>query len=154
MEMMYKQEELDIILRCRLAVMEGVVAIYERIAIVAPPKHGKTTLAKALKERYESLNVIHCDEYISHSWTEQPLVIIEEVAKHKEWLIEGVQVARAMRKGLRPDAVVVLEKQLQKHTPKQAQLARNVMSWMEQGFDQLCNDRPGIFSNKNIIFLR
>lgn len=79
---------------------------YDRIAIAGGPKTGKTTLAAAVTDR----PVIHTDDHKGMQWSELPPTILALPDLMLErWVIEGVQVGRCLRKGLKPDLVLWLD---------------------------------------------
>lgn len=84
-----------------------LLAKYPRIAIAGGPQHGKTTLSKQVTDRI----VIGSDSYKSEPWSEQPLILKALTALHSAFCVEGVQVARALRKGMEVDCVVFMTKQ-------------------------------------------
>ena len=75
---------------------------YPRIALVGGPKTGKTTLSKQVKDR----PVIHGDDYKHMEWSQQSEQLVALGKGRSSFLMEGVQVPRALRKGLVVDAVV------------------------------------------------
>ncbi len=77
---------------------------YNRIAVVGGPKAGKTTLSLTVKDRY----VLHTDDFIDVNWDKVPQKIIDDLAQHDKFLVEGVQAARALRKGLQVDVIVTM----------------------------------------------
>lgn len=85
--------------------LAAVLAAHKRVAIVGPPRTGKSTLASQVKDR----PVIATDDTKRHPWADQPGITIKRAEGHERCVIEGVQVARALRKGLQVDAIVVLD---------------------------------------------
>jgi len=103
---------------------------HKKIAIVGGPKAGKTTLSLAVKDRH----VLHTDDYINMDWDRVPQQIIDDLAEHDTFLVEGVQAARALRKGLKVDVIVATK--LPSSTgifrkDGQARMAKAVKRWME-----------------------
>jgi hypothetical protein len=82
----------------------SICASFDRIALTGGPQVGKTTLASSVNDR----PIYHSDDFKQYSWDEVPYRMIEAVAKVPRFLIEGVMVARALRKGLAADCLVVL----------------------------------------------
>lgn len=76
----------------------------KRIAIAGGPRAGKTTLAMGVRDR----PVLSTDSYMSIDWENVPEVVNDAVSELPEFILEGVQVARCLRKGLKVDAVVYL----------------------------------------------
>lgn len=108
-----------------------VLKKYNRIAIVGGPRAGKTTLAR-LADR----QVIHTDDYRTRSWEAVPHAVIADIRdleadygqRGNRWIIEGVQVARALRKGLDVDVVLVLNEPLEDLTTRQDGMRKGVMT--------------------------
>lgn len=66
------------------------------------------------------------DIFKSLSWPGIPQAVIGAVENMDKWLVEGVQVPRALRKGLAPDIVVWLPAALAPRTPAQERMAKGV----------------------------
>jgi hypothetical protein len=150
----FDKEELDAITKKRVEHIELLTMKHDRIVVVAPPKHGKTTTLNKLKELHPMLNIVHADSFREYSWTEQPDIIIDCVRNTRKWIIEGVQASRALYKGLRPEVVVVLECQMEERTKKQEQLAKNVAAWIKKGIDKLCSEEDSAFTYDNVLFIK
>ena len=97
-----------------IAVMVKILEILEahcRVAIVGGPGVGKTTLAGKVKDR----EVFHTDETMAGTWESQPFTWLERTRGVEQFVIEGVQTARYLRKaaelglGCPVDAVIYLE---------------------------------------------
>ena len=82
-----------------------IVANFPRIAIGGGPKVGKTTLSEQIDDRH----ICHTDDFIGLSWDAVPDLIIDDVKGLNFFVVEGVQVARALRRGLIVDLIVWLE---------------------------------------------
>lgn len=96
-----------------------VLAMHRRVAIVGGPGTGKTTLASFVHNR----PVLGTDEFKGLAWEEVPAAVIERAAGiGPAFVVEGVMTARALRKGLIVDAVVVLDTQ-RRPDPLPGQLA-------------------------------
>lgn len=89
-------------------VFDEVVSKYRRIAITGGPRAGKTTWAQRITDRA----VIHTDDFRSSPWPEVPFLVIEACQERQAFCVEGVQVPRALRKGLEVDAVIWLSEPL------------------------------------------
>lgn len=115
----------------RKAWFADVLRRYNRIAIVGGPRAGKTTLAR-LADRH----VIHTDDYRTRTWEAVPHAVIADIrdleadslSRGNRWIIEGVQVARALRKGLEVDVVLVLNEPLEDLTTRQEGMRKGVMT--------------------------
>lgn len=97
---------------------EELVSTYRKIVICGGPRTGKTTLA--LSAAPHPL-IVATDQYMNLPWEDVPLVVNKRLAPEPSFIVEGVQTARMLRKGvvalqkeeeggLWPDAVIWLEK--------------------------------------------
>lgn len=73
---------------------EVIRAQHRRIAIAGGPNTGKSTLAN-IATRHE---VIHTDDFMHLEWTDVPWVLLGRIFKREDFIIEGVQVGRVLRK--------------------------------------------------------
>lgn len=90
---------------------------------------GKSTLAATVSDR----RVIGTDDYKSLPWSNVPHKMIADVAGLDSFVIEGVQVARALRKGLRVDAVVYLTApKVRDRKPGQIAMAKGVRTVFDE----------------------
>jgi hypothetical protein len=82
---------------------------YPRIAITGGPKTGKTTLADRLRPL--GRKTFNADDLIDLGWSEASAELAKRVNEHDgPCIVEGVSVPRALRKGMRVDAVLWLDK--------------------------------------------
>ena len=106
-------------------VMQVILAQHRRVAIVGGPHTGKSTFARSVRDR----PVIATDDYINLPWEDVPAKVIEAAgAAGPAFVVEGVQAARALRKGLEVDAVIVLTQPKTELTPGQAAMGKGVMT--------------------------
>lgn len=103
---------------------ETILRRFHRVAIVGGPRVGKTTLALKVRDR----PVIASDDIKHLEWSEQPARMIHLVGARPSFVVEGVQVARALRRGLEVDAVVVLTVPRVKRRPGQKAMAKAVLT--------------------------
>lgn len=90
----------------RIATLNDLLSQYDRIAICGGPATGKTTIATwCTKDR----PLLHTDDFMHLEWAEVPQAVIDQCSHHPRFVVEGVQVARALRKGLQVDAVLYLD---------------------------------------------
>jgi len=89
----------------REAVLATALQAHGRIAIVGGPRSGKTTLAQLVIDR----PVIHTDMFRHLPWGDVPGTIIRACAVQPRFVVEGVQIARALRAGLQVDAIIYLD---------------------------------------------
>lgn len=94
----------------------------KRIAIVGGPRTGKSTLASRL--RTLGAHEIHTDDFSGLPWGLIPAEVAKECARHDRFIVEGVQVARCLRKGLEVDAVIVLSAPKVQRTAHQDAMAK------------------------------
>lgn len=92
-----------------------------RLAIGGGPKVGKETLARRLTDRH----LIHTDGFRDLHWEVQPQAIIEACQEHERFCVFGVQVGRALRKGLTVDVIIWLQwAQVDDRTERQRSMAK------------------------------
>lgn len=96
-----------------------VLAKYDKIAIAGGPKSGKTTISKLAREHH----AVHTDDY-RDSWDQAPADAMHDLEGHDKWIIEGVQVGRCLRKGLKPDIVIWCDDARKELTPGQKTMAK------------------------------
>ena len=88
-----------------------------RIAIAGGPRTGKTTLSARVTDR----PVYHGDDHIALGWSQASEALAAQVnASVGPLLVEGVQVPRALRKGMAVDVVIWLERPYVAQTPEQS----------------------------------
>lgn len=103
------------------------LAKYPRIAIAGGPKVGKTTLSQQVADR----PVIHTDDWIEAPWEDVPHIVIAACKDKPRYVVEGVQVPRALRKGLEVDAVVWLDQPFAHLNPRQVGMAKAVQTVLD-----------------------
>jgi predicted GTPase len=109
--------------------MQVLIGRYDRVAIVGGPRTGKSTLANAVRDR----PVIPTDSYMDLPWEDVPAKVIEAAgAAGGRFVVEGVQAARALRKGLEVDAVIVMTQPKTALTSGQAAMGKGVMTVFEE----------------------
>jgi dephospho-CoA kinase len=102
---------------------------YQRIAICGGPRTGKSTLAKQVTDR----QVIHTDDYMGIGWSEASAAVAAFVNNHPGMLVvEGVAVPRALRKGMRVDAVIWLPNAHAPLTVGQSAMAKGCRSVFDE----------------------
>lgn len=90
----------------RIATLNDLLSRYDRIAICGGPRTGKTTVAEwCTKDR----PLLHTDDLMHLPWADVPQAVIDQCSHHPRFVCEGVQTARALRKGLQVDAVLYLD---------------------------------------------
>lgn len=90
---------------------------------------GKSTLAKLVTDR----PLIGTDNYQGMEWEEIPLRMIADVAPLSSFAIEGVMVARALRKGMAVDAVIYLQRpKVADRLPGQVAMAKGIKTVFDQ----------------------
>lgn len=81
-----------------------------RVGLVGPPRCGKTTLAGELRQKYpEKLRIIHTDDFMPLPWEDVPWAIVKAAESVSANLVEGMQVPRAIRKGMVVDRLIAVE---------------------------------------------
>jgi len=105
---------------------QDVLSTYNRVAIVGGPKAGKTFLAD---DNSDDKPIIRTDDYMGFPWEDVPYHVIAAAAGRDQFVMEGIQTARALRKGLQVDAVIYLEGAVQDLNPRQQGLSKAVHKW-------------------------
>jgi len=77
----------------------------DRVAITGPPKSGKTTLSGLVTDR----PVFHTDDWIDLPWKDIPVAILGATQHLDRFVVEGIQVPRAIKRGLEVDVILVLD---------------------------------------------
>ena len=70
-----------------------------RVVIAGGPRCGKSTLFRSLAIDYAV--AIGTDDFMDLPWADVPDAVIDVLEKHDEWLVEGVNVARVLRRWIR-----------------------------------------------------
>ncbi len=73
------------------------------IVIVGPPAAGKTTLTDLIAERFNNVPMImRSDDYIKYGFKDAVYKMMEDIekAEFSKIVIEGIQTARLLRKGI------------------------------------------------------
>lgn len=107
---------------------EGILRDHARVAVVGGPKSGKTTLTSGVADR----EVFRTDDAIALGWDAQPDHWITAASTQRRFVIEGIQVARALRKGLEVDAVVLLASPKRELRPAQVNMAKGVQTVLRE----------------------
>ena len=112
----------------------NVLRLYRRVAIVGGPRVGKTTIATFARERISDRRVFLHEEFKTFdlSGPDAPLAMIGATQNLASFLIEGVTVARALRKGMKVDAVVYLHKPRVPRIKGQITMAKGVHTVFKQ----------------------
>ncbi len=108
-----------------------ILAKHQRVAVTGGPKTGKTTLTQHLPCR-----VVHTDDAMHLGWSEASAWVAEHVnSLQGPLVVEGVAVPRALRKGMRVDAVVYLEGPHEELTKGQKAMAAGVWTVLKEWRD-------------------
>jgi hypothetical protein len=121
-----------------------------RILIAGGPKCGKTTLAQKISEA-SNLRVMHGDSLIGKKdWSEASQTISDWFERDGNWIIEGVQVPRAIRKWLNrhPDRMFPFTKVYFSLTPKID--LKPGQSTMLKGVETVWNQVVGALKHRGI----
>ena len=109
---------------------EKLLEQHDRIAVVGGPKTGKSTLCRrCVKGR----PLFGTDTYKREPWKDQPAHILAMCSGVSKFVVEGVQVARALRgskdgtaKQLEVDCIVYLTEPRIERLPGQERMAKGV----------------------------
>jgi hypothetical protein len=107
----------------RQRVVENALSRFARIAITGGPRVGKTWLANTYGLDRE---IIHTDTWQGVEWDKQPALIVAACEPLDRFLLEGVQVPRALRKGLKVDALIWLDLAAAPQSPGQKAMGKAV----------------------------
>lgn len=83
------------------------------VVIIGDPATGKTHLSNHLQIKYPDYRVIHTDDYMHHGFQKSLYMMMDDIAHspNKKMIIEGIQTARLLRKGIQmqnfyPDLII------------------------------------------------
>jgi predicted ATP-binding protein involved in virulence len=107
----------------------------KKIIILGASKTGKTTLSNEVKDRL----VIHTDEFLKYNFEEVPFKIMDAVKNVDSYCVEGMQSARALRKGLKADVVIVLKNAMAPQTDKHLSQWKGVEKIINEWFYSSAN---------------
>lgn len=108
--------------------LKTIIKTHKRIAIVGGPLSGKTTLANYISDRM----IIHGDDFMYMDWSKQSAYMVEITRPLNKFIIEGVQIPRALRKGMVVDVVIYLNHSFGTLNNKQQS--------MKKGMDKIFNE--------------
>lgn len=102
-----------------------------RFAIVGGPGCGKTTQAKFLQATWPEgergpIRVYHTDDAAHLPWKDQAYFWLSLQYLPGNWILEGIQTARVLRKGLNVHKVKAMFDPKTPLNPKQRQLMKSV----------------------------
>ncbi len=111
----------------------------KRIAIVGVPGSGKTTYATKLSVQY-ALPVMHTDDLRGDSWSLQGTHTAQLLNQPGGWIIEGVTVARGLRKWLKAnpapnkpvETAVIMRTPYSQQSKGRARLGKGVLTVLEE----------------------
>lgn len=121
---------------------ESLLDQYPRIGIAGAPRTGKTTLSQAAAQRRA---VIGTDAYKEMPWEDIPHRMIADVDGLKTYVIEGVQVGRALRKGLPVDALVYLDQPMVDQNPGQVAMGKGILTVLRDWVAKSEEELPPVF---------
>jgi hypothetical protein len=100
-----------------------------RVAIVGPPRAGKTTLADKHAGQRE---VVHTDDFMQLDYEVLGVALSGYCAGKPAFVLEGVRAAHALRAGLDVDAAIWLETPFVELTPRQLDMAKGTRTVWNQ----------------------
>jgi hypothetical protein len=118
--------------------LEQLARAYPRIAITGGPNSGKSRLAALLQPFRDGAPMICTDTWKDTvPFLDVPDVALAECRGHERFTVEGVQVARMLRKGLDVDLVIFLRGAAVELTSRQRGLTKGVRTvlddWLSTG---------------------
>lgn len=110
-----------------------------KVAILGPPKTGKSTYA-AKRAAATGALVRHTDDVIKLGWSEASAHVSEWFDAPGPWIIEGVAVARALRKWLERNAtgrpldelILTSNPPFCAHSPGQASMTKGIETVLDE----------------------
>jgi dephospho-CoA kinase len=115
---------------------------HKRVAIVGAPCAGKTTLAKSVDDR----PIIHSDDFMGLPWSEASAAVATHCNElGGSFVVEGVRVPHALRKGLQVDAVIYLTTQHKQWNEGQHRMAKAVATVFREWLDRTENAKIPVF---------
>lgn len=120
--------------------LEAIMQKYGRVGIAGGPRTGKTTLSGKITDR----RVIGTDSYKDMPWEDIPHRMIADVADDQAYLIEGVMVGRALRKGLPLDALIYLDQPMVEQKKGQVSMGKGVHTILSDWASK-ATDHPPVF---------
>ena len=110
------------------------------LGITGPPQSGKTTISEKLEATLASrIRVVHTDKWKGAEWKQIPAAVRDHVAdimaesmEDLDVVVEGVQVARAIRHGMPCDLLIVLTRTLVVLDRRQAGLGKSIERWLDR----------------------
>jgi len=97
---------------------------YDKIAFAGIPRAGKSTAMAEAMLIDPDRHFLATDAFMKEPWADAPLLVIAALEGRDRYLVEGVNVGRALRKGLAPDVVIWFHKAHVDLTPGQAVMAK------------------------------
>lgn len=124
-----------------------------RVLVAGGPRTGKTTLAQTL-----GWPIIHTDSFIYLGWSEASAEVARLIDVPGPWCIEGVAVARALRKWfmfrigrrVRPDVCIHLSVPLAPLTDGQRRMAKGCETVWRQIADDLHQSMDVVYIEKRL----
>lgn len=95
-----------------------------RIIILGGPRVGKTTLSQKLKDELSILTTRHSDDLKHLDWSESSTEAAKWFSDSGDWICEGVQMARGLRKWLQANPEKLLDVDIIWLTRPQAELLK------------------------------
>lgn len=80
-----------------------------KIVIAGGPRTGKSSFARKLNEKL-NIPIISTDNYIACGWSEAPHKIIEDIIDLPDYILEGVNSGRTIRKLVEKDIKLEFDK--------------------------------------------
>lgn len=102
--------------------LNDILCRYKKVVIAGVPRSGKTTLSRTVNDR----PVFSTDSY-RESWEDAPHTIMDAIKDLDSYLLEGIQVGRCLRKGLKPDVVIWMQYPKIELKPGQKTMAKGCM---------------------------
>lgn len=115
----------------------------ERVAIIGPPRSGKTTLSAAYKR------VCHADDFARLGWSEASGQLALELCSARYDCFEGVAMVRALRKWLDRHPGKPVDRVIYMRTPREPLSAGQ--SAMAKGVDAVWREVEPVLRRRGVV---
>ena len=136
------------------SIWKKVLDDYNKIIIIGYPNSGKTSLFETFRKIDENPDrfYLQTDDFKEYDYRDQLYMIIADLDGHKNWLAEGIQGYRLLRKyiqletyELKPDLIIICESESRIPDPKHDRMCK--------GLDKIWDDYNDLEKNvPNIIY--
>lgn len=108
-----------------------------KVVIIGAPRTGKSTLFRKLSLHFDC--AVGTDDFMCLEWSAVPDAVIGVLEKHEDWILEGVNAARVLRRWLRDrkdmpkiDVVYYLTKPMAQQTNAHRAMSKSIATVWKQ----------------------